>query len=57
MVHRHALRYLETYLPDSGVEFALTTRYKQAMDQSNEAQTSKAGQAEAQARAAEEARQ
>ncbi|UZJ51413.1 hypothetical protein CBS101457_000733 [Exobasidium rhododendri] len=48
----HARRYLETYLPESGVEFALTTRYKRASEQiSNEAQTSKAGQAEAQARA------
>ncbi|KAN0061979.1 histone lysine methyltransferase Set9 [Thecaphora frezii] len=27
----HARRYLETYLPDSGVEFALTTRYKRVM--------------------------
>ncbi|PWN51616.1 hypothetical protein IE53DRAFT_43686 [Violaceomyces palustris] len=27
----HARRYLETYLPDSGVEFALTMRYKRVM--------------------------
>lgn len=27
----HARRYLESYLPESGVEFALTTRYKRVM--------------------------
>ncbi|PWY98791.1 hypothetical protein BCV70DRAFT_164136 [Testicularia cyperi] len=27
----HARRYLESYLPDSGVEYALTTRYKRVM--------------------------
>ena len=54
---RHCRRYLETYLPESGVEFALTTRYKRAIEQSSEAQTSKAGLEEAQARADEEARQ
>lgn len=29
--HAHARRYLESYLPESGVEFALTTRYKRVM--------------------------
>ncbi|CDU24164.1 uncharacterized protein SPSC_02793 [Sporisorium scitamineum] len=29
--HSHARRYLESYLPESGVEFALTTRYKRVM--------------------------
>ncbi len=29
----HARRYLESYLPESGVEFALTTRYKRVMMQ------------------------
>ncbi|KAJ9476617.1 SET domain-containing protein [Pseudozyma hubeiensis] len=31
--HSHARRYLESYLPESGVEFALTTRYKRVMMQ------------------------
>ncbi|PWN32114.1 uncharacterized protein FA14DRAFT_162367 [Meira miltonrushii] len=51
---QHAKRYLETYMPESGVEFALTTRYKRASRMtSSSAETSKAGQehAEAEARA------
>lgn len=51
---QHAKRYLETYMPESGVEFALTTRYKRASRlTSSSAETSKAGQehAEAEARA------
>lgn len=51
---QHAKRYLEAYMPESGVEFALTTRYKRASRlTSSSAETSKAGQehAEAEARA------
>lgn len=51
---QHAKRYMETYMPESGVEFALTTRYKRASRMtSSSAESSKAGQehAEAEARA------
>lgn len=51
---QHAKRYLETYMPESGVEFALTTRYKRASRLTgSSAESSKAGQehAEAEARA------
>lgn len=41
---RHARRYLEAYLPDTGYEFALTARYKrQHPRRSSIASTSKAG--------------
>lgn len=39
----HAKRYLETYLPDSGVEFALTARYKKTSKIISQAESSQNG--------------
>ncbi|CAO1624397.1 unnamed protein product [Jaminaea pallidilutea] len=59
----HARRYLESYLPDSGFEFAMTNRYKRSVgpvasalaDGSSVAESSAAGAAAAAAAAATEA--